>query len=74
MNLDHTTPLHAIAERMGDVATTDDARAMRAILARAGVTDTDDVLESDWLRYCDEAVGVTTANGKQVLSTAHEAP
>lgn len=61
MKIDHTTPLHAIAERMGDCATRADAAAMRSILVRANVIDTDDVPEADWLRYCDEAASVTTA-------------
>ena len=55
MKIDHTTPLHAIAELMGACATEDDAAAMRAILVRENVIDTADVSENDWLRFCDAA-------------------
>jgi hypothetical protein len=56
MQITKTTPLSAIAERMGDVATTDDARAMLDELLAAGVTDTDDVSEADWLAIMDRAL------------------
>ena len=51
-----STPLSAIAERMGDCATNDDARAMLDALLAAGVTDTDEMSESEWLALMDRAL------------------
>ena len=44
-----------LAEMMGDVATKADAECMMAILSRECVTDTDDVSESQWLTWSEEA-------------------
>lgn len=43
-----------LQERMGD-ATHADADCMMAILSRECVTDTDDVNDSQWLKWCEEA-------------------
>ena len=68
MKINHSTPLHAIAERMGDCATNDDAAAMRSILVQSGHKDTDEITEADWLRYLDMAVNrsglLVTVDGK----------
>jgi len=60
MKITKTTPLHAIAERMGDCATLADAAIMRAILIREHVTDTADVPENEWIRMLNEAVNTNT--------------
>ncbi|RPH43235.1 MAG: hypothetical protein EHM87_14320 [Burkholderiales bacterium] len=81
MKINHSTPLHAIAERMGDCATETEAAAMASILVRENVIDTADVSEADWLRYCDEAVAVAasfrcayydTGTGDAILLTRRE--
>ena len=47
--------VYDIQERMGNVATRADAECMMAILSRESVTDTDEVSESQWLEWCEEA-------------------
>jgi hypothetical protein len=42
--------IEEIRARLGDDATTDDARTMLDALRDAGITDTDDVSEREWLR------------------------
>lgn len=60
MIITKSTPLYAIAERMGDCATNDDARAMLDELLAAGVTDTEDVSEADWLVMTDRAAATAS--------------
>lgn len=50
-----TLSVYDIQERMGTEASRADAECMLAILSRECVTDTDDVSESQWLLWCEEA-------------------
>jgi hypothetical protein len=56
MIIDGNMNLDQLAERMGDVATKEDARAMRGILIEQGHwnKDTGDIEEAEW-HYCLEA-------------------
>ncbi len=49
MNLDQ------LAEHMGDIATADEARAMRDLLVEAGYNSTSEVPEAEWLTMLDLA-------------------
>lgn len=48
--------VYDIQERMGTEATKREAEHMMGILSRECVVDTDDVSESQWLAWCEEAV------------------
>ena len=50
-----TLSVYDVQERMGSEATKADAECMLAILSRECVTDTDDVSEAQWLKWCEEA-------------------
>jgi len=47
--------LDRLQEMMGTEATREDARSMMSILSRECVGNTDDVSESQWLRWSEEA-------------------
>ena len=48
--------LERLQEMMGTEASREDAKSMMSILSRECVGDTSAVAESQWLRWCDEAV------------------
>ena len=57
MQITPTMDLGALAERMGDAATEQDARAMRDALVDAGHADTADVPEAEWMTLLSAACG-----------------
>lgn len=48
--------IERLQEMMGSEATRENARSMMSILSRECVGNTDDVSESQWLRWSEEAV------------------
>ncbi|MFN9107571.1 MAG: hypothetical protein ACK5X1_13675 [Betaproteobacteria bacterium] len=54
-----------LQEMMGTEATEAEAYAMMGILSRECVVDTDDVSESDWMAYSDEAVATAAREASE---------
>lgn len=57
--------LYPIMEYMGDAATLEDARCMRALLADRGIAPSQipELVESEWLTLCDEAARMARLAG-----------
>ena len=68
MIITKTLNLSQLADSMGSAADRDDAAAMREILVQSGHVDTDEISESDWLRYSEMAVNrsglIVTVDGQ----------
>ena len=55
--------LGQLHQLMGDVATREEAAALRDILVDTGIANTDDIAEADWLELLELAVWDVVADG-----------